>query len=133
MARVSYLAKVCDRSKWAYPFEHACEAEGTGTVYLSGQPSMDLETGAFIDAPFKEQFLQCMKNLDAALEASDCTRDDVIKVTVFLDDMKYFGELNEIYKEQFNAPYPARSCFAVKGLPLGTKVEIEMIAQRSAK
>lgn len=114
----------------AFPFSHAVEAGDT--VYLSGQPSMDMATGAFIDGTFAEQFARCFDNLDAALAAAGLNRDDVVKCTVFLIDMRDYPQMNELYARMFEKPFPARSCFAVSGLPLGAKVEIEMIAHRSA-
>ena len=58
------------------------------------------------------------------------TMDNVVKVTVFLTDMANFPAMNEVYKDQFAAPYPARSTVGVKELPLGALIEIEMIASR---
>ncbi len=79
---------------------------------------------------FEQQFLKCFSNLDEALEAAGLTRDDVVKCTVFLTDMRDFPAMNKLYAQQFQAPYPARSCFSVTGLPMGAKVEVEMIAHR---
>ena len=126
MSRKAYLAKGCEAC--GFPFSHA--AEGGGAVYLSGQPSMDLVTSQFIDGTFEQQFLKCFSNLDEALEAAGLTRDDVVKCTVFLTDMRDFPAMNKLYAQHFQAPYPARSCFSVTGLPMGAKVEVEMIAHR---
>lgn len=126
MSRKTYLAKGCEACK--FPFSHASEADGV--VYLSGQPSMDLVTSEFIDGTFEEQFLRCFANLDEALKAAGLTRDNVQKCTVFLIDMRDFPKMNALYAGQFEAPYPARSCFSVSGLPLGARVEVEMIAHR---
>ena len=126
MGRKGYLAKGCE--KCGFPFSHAAEADGV--VYLSGQPAMDLVTSEFIGGSFEEQFLKCFSNLDEALEAAGLTRQAVVKCTVFLIDMRDFPEMNKLYAEQFAAPYPARSCFSVSGLPLGARVEVEMIAHR---
>lgn len=127
MTKITY--NVPENTEMKFPFSHA--AEMNGDVYLSGQPSMDLATGKFIDGDFKTQLEQCFSNLDAVLQAANLTRDDVIKCTVFLIDMRDFPAMNEIYATKFAKPYPARSCFAVNGLPLGAKVEVEMIAKRS--
>ena len=124
--RKTYLAKGCEGCK--FPFTHACE--GGSTVYLSGQPSMELVTSEFIDGSFEEQVRQCFANLDEALKAAGLTSDDVVKCTVFLTDMRNFDKMNAIYAEQFNDPFPARSCYAVAGLPLGALVELELIAHR---
>lgn len=122
--------KVFNAVEGKFPFSHAVEASGK-PVYISGQPSMDLATGKFVDGTFKEQFLQCFKNLDAVLKAAGLTRDDVVKCTVFLVDMRDYPEMNELYSQMFQKPFPSRSCFACAGLPLGTRVEIEMIAYRN--
>ncbi len=129
MSRKTYLAKGCE--KCGFPFSHAAEADGV--VYLSGQPAMDLVTSQFIGGSFEEQFKKCFSNLDEALHAAGLTRNDVVKCTVFLIDMRDFPEMNQLYAEQFEAPYPARSCFSVSGLPLGARVEVEMIAHRPTK
>ncbi|MDO5000889.1 MAG: Rid family detoxifying hydrolase [Eubacteriales bacterium] len=126
MNRKAYLAKGCE--KCGFPFSHAMEADGT--VYLSGQPSMDLVTSQFIDGTFEEQFRKCFANLDEVLAAAGLSRNDVVKCTVFLTDMRDFPAMNKLYAEQFEAPYPARSCFSVTGLPMGARVEVEMIAHR---
>ncbi len=126
MKKIAY--NVPENTEMKFPFSHA--AEMNGVVYLSGQPSMDLATGNFIDGDFNSQFEQCFSNLDAVLHAAGLTRDDVIKCTVFLIDMRDFTAMNELYASKFEKPYPARSCFAVSGLPLGAKVEVEMVAQR---
>ncbi|KMZ55455.1 RidA family protein [Dorea sp. D27] len=127
MSKKAYLAEGCE--KCGFPFSHATEADGV--VYVSGQPSMDLVTSHFIDGTFEEQFKKCFANLDEALKAAGLTRDDVVKCTVFLIDMRDFPAMNKLYAEQFVAPYPARSCFSVTGLPMGARVEVEMIAHRN--
>ena len=66
------------------------------------------------------------------LEAAGCTLDDVVKTTVFLDDMENFAVVNGIYAEYFHAPFPGRSCFQVAKLPKAAKVEIEAIAVKHA-
>jgi len=77
------------------------------------------------------QTQQCFRNLFAVLEAAGLAQGDVVKVNVFLTDMKDFARMNEVYKQQFEAPFPARSTIGVASLPLGARVEIEMIAWRS--
>ncbi len=77
------------------------------------------------------QTAQCFENLKNVLAAAGLTLDDVVKVNVFLTDMKNFQAMNEVYKSKFEAPYPARSTVGVRELPLGALVEIEMIARRN--
>mgnify|MGYP000027269750 CR=1 FL=1 len=119
---------VPENTKMTFPFSHAVETDGT--IYLSGQPSMNLSTGEFVVGNFEAQFEQCFKNLEAVLEATGLNNSNVIKCTVFLIDMRDFVVMNELYKKKFEGPYPARSCFSVAGLPMGAKVEVEMIAKR---
>lgn len=121
---------VPENTTMSFPFSHGAEANGV--LYLSGQPSMDTATGKFIDGSLEEQFEQCFKNLESVLKAAGLTLDNVVKCTIFLIDMRDFPAVNQLYAKKFNAPYPARSCFAVSGLPLGARIEIEMIASRDA-
>jgi len=110
------------------PYSHAVEANGF--VFVSGQAGMDPAAKKLVQGGIREQTLQTFANLFAILKAAGATPDDVVKVNVFLTDMKDFGAMNEVYARQFTAPYPARSTVAVKELPLGALVEIEMIAQK---
>ena len=74
------------------------------------------------------QTTQSLNNVKAVLEAAGSGMDKVIKTTVFLADMNDFAAFNEVYATFFAAPYPARSCVAVKALPLGALVEVEAVA-----
>ena len=78
----------------------------------------------------REQAAQCLENVKAILEAAGSSLAKVLKVTVFLTDMADFAVVNEVYAGFFSQPFPARSCFAVKALPLGAKVEVEVVAMR---
>jgi 2-iminobutanoate/2-iminopropanoate deaminase len=64
------------------------------------------------------------------LETAGLTSDNVQKVNVFLVDMNDFSAMNEVYKKQFTEPYPARTTIGVASLPLGARIEIEMIAKK---
>lgn len=77
-----------------------------------------------------DQTEQCFKNLFNVLEASGLTPEDVKKVNVFLTNMDDFAKMNEVYASQFSAPYPARTTIGVASLPMGARIEIEMIAMR---
>jgi 2-iminobutanoate/2-iminopropanoate deaminase len=81
-----------------------------------------------VDGDVGAQTRQCFANLFAVLAAAGGTPADVQKVNVFLTDMADFPAMNAAYAEQFEAPYPARTTVAVAGLPLGARVEIEMVA-----
>ena len=110
------------------PYSHAIESEGL--VFLSGQTPLDPATNALRAGDIGQQTQQCFDNLNEVLKVGGLGLDDVLKVNVFLTDMKDFAAMNEVYKKQFSQPYPARSTVAVAGLPLGASVEIEMIARR---
>lgn len=99
-------------------------------VFLSGQLGINPETGEMVDG-VKAQATQVFKNIQALLESEGLTLDNVVKVLVLLSDINDFSTVNEIYAEQFSEPFPARSAFAVKNLPLNGLVEIEVIAERS--
>jgi 2-iminobutanoate/2-iminopropanoate deaminase len=110
------------------PYSPAVEAGGF--VYLSGQGPMDPVTLKLVDGDVKVQAEQVFKNLFAILAAAGLTPADVVKVNVYLTDMGDFAAMNETYARQFDPPYPARTTVGVASLPLGIKVEIEMIARR---
>ena len=74
------------------------------------------------------QARQVFTNLQAVLAAAGRTLDDVVKVNVYLVDMADFSAVNEVYATVFAEPYPARTTVAVAGLPLGARVEIELVA-----
>ena len=97
------------------------------TVYVSGQLPIDPATGA-IPEGIAAQTAQSLKNIQAILAEQGMTLADVVKTTVFLADMNDFAEMNEVYAQFFEAPFPARSAVAVKTLPKNARIEIECIA-----
>jgi 2-iminobutanoate/2-iminopropanoate deaminase len=97
-------------------------------LFTSGQIPLDPASGKLVEGGIQEQARQVMQNLKAVLEAGGADFSKVVKSTVFLDDLKNFVQFNEIYGEYFPLDRPARSTFQVAGLPLGVKIEIEMIA-----
>lgn len=102
------------------------------TFYFSGQLGLDPATGAFVsETDVTAQCEQIFKNIQALLTEVGCTFSDVVKTTVFLADMAYFAEMNEVYGKYFQAPYPARSAVAVKTLPKNGLVEIEAIVVKA--
>ena len=98
-------------------------------VYTSGQIPIDPATGAFVEGGIKEQTRQSLTNVKAILEEAGLAMSDVVKTTVFMADMNDFAEMNGVYAEFFAEPYPARSAVAVKTLPKGALVEIEVVAE----
>ncbi|KAF7182069.1 hypothetical protein CNMCM7691_001457 [Aspergillus felis] len=100
-------------------------------IYCSGQVGVDPTTGKMVEGPIQARTVeqkQILHNLSAVLEAGGSSLQDVVKVNIFLADMGDFAAVNEIYKAAFGEPKPARTCVAVKTLPLGTDVEIECSA-----
>ena len=100
-----------------------------GLVYTSGQLPIDPETGAFAPGGIKEQTRQSLSNVKAILEEVGLSMKSVVKTTVFMADMGDFADMNSVYSEFFSEPYPARSAVAVKTLPKGALVEIEVVAE----
>jgi 2-iminobutanoate/2-iminopropanoate deaminase len=111
----------------AGPYSHAVAVKGL--VYFSGQVGLDPKTGKLAGPDVKTQTEQAFKNVAAALKEADCDFDDVIKVNVFLTDMNDFAAMNAVMAEVFEEPYPARTTIGVASLPVGAKVEIEVIAE----
>ena len=99
-------------------------------VFTSGQIPIDPATGNFVEGGIKEQTRQSLLNVKAILEEAGLTMGNVVKTTVFMADMNDFADMNAVYAEFFSEPYPARSAVAVKTLPKGALVEIEVLAQK---
>lgn len=110
------------------PYSQAIEANGF--VYCSGQIPIDPTTGEVVSGGIVEQTKQSFANIEAILHAANLTMDNIIKTTVLLADIQDFAAMNEVYAGMFEPPFPARSAFAVKDLPKGVLVEIEVIATR---
>ena len=96
-------------------------------VFTSGQIPLDPATGTVVGETIREQAEQVMKNLTAVLEAAGSSPEKAVKTTCFLADMADFAVFNEVYATCFTTN-PARSCVAVKSLPKGVLVEVEVIA-----
>lgn len=110
------------------PYSQAIEVNGF--LYISGQIPIDPATGEMVSGGIKEQTAQSFKNIKAILKEAGLSTDSIIKTTVLLADISDFGDMNEVYSENFSGTYPARSAFAVKDLPKGALVEIEVIAAK---
>lgn len=100
-----------------------------GLVYASGQLPVDPATGEFAEGGIKEQTRQSLTNVSSVLAEAGIDLSHVVKTTVFLSDMGNFAAMNEVYATFFKEPYPARSAVAVKALPKGALVEIEVVAE----
>lgn len=110
------------------PYSQAIEVNGF--VYASGQLPIDPATGAFPEGGVKEQTRQSILNVKAILEEAGLALSNVVKTTVYLADMGDFAAMNEVYSQFFAKPFPARSAIAVKALPKGALVEVEVVAAR---
>lgn len=110
------------------PYSQAIEVNGF--VYASGQLPIDPATGAFPEGGVKEQTRQSILNVKAILEEAGLALSNVVKTTVYLADMGDFAAMNEVYSLFFAQPFPARSAIAVKALPKGALVEVEVVAAR---
>lgn len=97
-------------------------------VFASGQVPIDPSTGVFAEGGIKEQTRQSLTNVSNVLAEAGINLSSVVKTTVFLSDMDNFAAMNEVYAQFFTEPFPARSAVAVKTLPKGALVEIEVIA-----
>ena len=109
------------------PYSQAIQVNGL--IFVSGQLPVDPATGNFAEGGIKELTRQSLTNIKAILEEAGSDMTKVVKTSVFLADMNDFAEMNEVYAQFFQQPFPARSAVAVKTLPKGAKVEIECIAE----
>ena len=112
------------------PYSHAVAMEGI--IFTSGQLGMDPATGKLVEGGVEAQAEQALVNLENVLAAAGASMADVVKTTLFVQDLADFAAVNAIYNAHFKAEFPARSCVQVANLPAGALVEIEAIAFRSA-
>lgn len=96
-------------------------------VFTSGQLPINPASGKITEQSITGQTHQALKNLSAVVSGAGGTLDDVVKTTVYLQNISDFQEVNSVYAEYFKDPYPARSAFQVAALPLGAGIEIEAI------
>jgi len=101
--------------------------ELNGTFFFSGQIGLDPKLMQ-MSLTFDGQLEQILKNIDGLLESQGLTRENIIKTTIFMTDLKDFPKVNAAYENFFTQPYPARSCVEVSALPKESLVEIEVIA-----
>ena len=127
MSRISFSSG--DAPRAVGPYSQAVESGDH--VFLSGQTPIDPATGLLVGGDVGEQADRCFDNLGAVLAAAGLTFDDVVKVNVYLTSMNDFAAMNEVYATRFTEPYPARTTVAVAGLPLGARIEIELVARYS--
>lgn len=99
------------------------------TVYVSGQLPIHCKTGEFPSDDIGEQTRQSLENIRAVLEEAGYGMERIVKTTVYLRHMEDFDPMNEVYKEFFTDPYPARVAFQAAKLPKGARIEIDAIAE----
>ena len=98
-------------------------------IFVSCQLPVDPTTGNFAEGGIKELTRQSLLNVQHILEEAGTDMAHVVKTTVFLADMADFADMNEVYAQFFEAPFPARSAVAIKTLPKNARVEIECVAE----
>lgn len=103
--------------------------EVDGLIFFSGQIGFT-PRGEFVGGSVEDQTVQVLKNLDGLLNGSGLNRKNVVKCTIFLQDINDFEKVNTLYAGFFHEHLPARSCVEVAAIPKGALVEIEMIAKR---
>jgi 2-iminobutanoate/2-iminopropanoate deaminase len=103
-------------------------------VFCSGQLALDPRSGELVgEGDVRAEAEQVLRNLDAVLRGAGATRNDVVKATVYLADMKEFSTVNEVYAAFFEGTLPpARATVEVAALPKGARVEIDLIARRAS-
>jgi 2-iminobutanoate/2-iminopropanoate deaminase len=108
------------------PYSQAIRAGNA--LYTAGQVALDPASGQLVEGGIEAQTRRVLDNLSAVLEAAGGTLANVVKTTVFMQDLGEFAAMNAVYAEYFTAQPPARSTVQVAGLPRGAKVEIECVA-----
>ena len=103
--------------------------KSNGFIFTAGQIGVDPHTGKLVSGGIKQESFRALQNIDAILRASGVDKTHIVKLTVFLTDLRGFNYVNESFRTFFgDLDFPARSTVEVSGLPLGAKVEIECIA-----
>jgi reactive intermediate/imine deaminase len=110
------------------PFSEAVRVGDT--LYLSGQIGIKPGTLQLVSGSIREQSRQTLENIKTTLETNGYALGDVVKCTVMLADIAEWATFNEVYKDFFAPPFPARSALGANGLALGARVEVECIAVR---
>ena len=107
------------------PYSQAVKAGNL--MFISGQIPLDPKTGDLVSESIEEQAKQVLDNVKSICEAAGSSLDDIVKISIFLTDLNNFSVVNDVMKEYFSEPYPARATVEVSGLPRGVNVEIGAI------
>ena len=108
------------------PYSHAIRAGNT--LYLSGQIALDPSTMELVNDSFRKETKQVFTNISAVMQAAGASLQDIVKMTVYLTDLKNFDVVNAVMSETLQYPFPARVAVGVSALPRGAHIEIEAIA-----
>jgi len=108
------------------PYSQAVKAGNL--LFVSGQLPLDPATGEMVGGDAAAQANQCLRNIIAILEAENLSVDNIVRITIYLQDMNDFGRVNEVYATFFAGKYPARVCVEVSRLPKEAAVEIDAVA-----
>jgi len=125
---MSKQAVLTDKAPKPLPGIYSQAIVANGFVFCSGQVPMDPTTMKLAEGDVQAHTHQCIRNLGVVLEAAGSSLDKVVEVNVFLADINDFAKMNEIYTQYWGVVKPARTCVAVKTLPLNTDVEIKCVA-----
>lgn len=101
----------------------------SGFIFVAGQIHSTPD-GEVVDGTTEEKVEQIMKNISAILKAADSSINDIVKVVIYVTDMAQMPKLNEVYPTYFSEPFPAREAVCVKELPMGSTIEISVIAAK---
>jgi 2-iminobutanoate/2-iminopropanoate deaminase len=125
------MKKIINSEKAPTPIGPYNQAVKSGHyLYTSGQIPINPQTGVFVEGGIREQTIQVLENLKAVVESAGSNLNEVIKTTIFLADLADFPTVNSIYAEYFGEENaPARSTVQVAGLPMGARIEIELVAK----
>jgi len=108
------------------PYSQAVKAGNL--LFVSGQLPLDPATGEMVGGDAAAQANQCLRNIIAILEAENLSVDNIVRITIYLQDMNDFSRVNEVYAAFFAGKYPARVCVEVSRLPKEAAVEIDAVA-----
>ena len=97
-------------------------------LFTSGQIALDPDSGEMLHGEIEHETEQTLRNVEAILKADGLSLDDVVKTTVYLEDLGHFARMNQVYEKFFLTNKPARACVQVAALPKGAKVEMDAVA-----
>ena len=108
------------------PYSHAIRVGNS--IYLSGQIALNPKNMELVTSSFRKETKQVFANISAVVTAAGGTLQDIVKLTVYLTDLKNFDMVNAVMSETFQYPFPARVAIGVSALPRGASIEVEALA-----